>query len=65
MPKTSNLLKIHLNLFEISNTVLKFENLFQTWTMRSGAMCMYSTLPHDKLEYTQIFRQDKNISDLD
>ena len=57
-------LKIHLNLFEISNRVLKFENwiqiwkfsisseiLFQTWTLRSDFMCMYSTSSHDKLEY--------------
>ena len=49
------LLKIQLNLFEISNRVLKFENwikiwnffipfenLFQIWTLRDGAMCMYS-----------------------
>ena len=48
------LLKIYLNLFEISNRVLKFENLieiiipsknlFQTWTTGSGAMCVCSSL---------------------
>ena len=52
-----------MNLFEISNRVLKFENLiqiwksfipsenlFQTWALQGGAMCMYSTLSRDKLE---------------
>ena len=63
----SKLLKIHLNLFEISNRVLKFEtliliwksfisseNLFQTWTLRNSAMYMYSSLSRDKLEYMHI-----------
>ena len=57
--------KIRLNLFEISNRVLKFENLiqiwkyfilsenlFQIWIPWSGAMCVYSTLSHEKVEYT-------------
>ena len=48
------LLKIYLNLFEISNRVLKFGNviyiwksfilseyLFQTWTRQNGAMCVF------------------------
>ena len=61
------LLKIHLNWFEISNQVLKFENLisiwksiilsehlFQTWILQSGAICVYSSLLRDKVEYTQI-----------
>ena len=47
-----------LNSFEISNQVLKFENLieiiilfknlFQTWTTRIGAMCVCSC---DKVEH--------------
>ena len=65
------LLKIHLNLFEISSQVSKFENLiedqklfissenlfqmsqnsFQTWSPQSSAMCVYSSLSHDKVEY--------------
>ena len=58
------LLKIHLNWFEISNRVLKSENLisiwksiilsenlFQTWLLRSATMCVYSSLSHDKDEY--------------
>ena len=61
------LLKIHLNLFETSDQVLEFENLIQIWksflpsenlfqtgTLGSGAMCMYSSLSHDKVEYTHI-----------
>ena len=64
--KNFYLLKIHLTLFEISNRVLKFENLiqiwksfipsenlFQTFTLRSGAMCVYSSLSYDKDEYTK------------
>ena len=57
-----NVENFYLYLFEISNTVLEFEkslscrseNLFQIWTPRSGAMCKYSTLSHDKLEYTHM-----------
>ena len=30
------------------------ENPFQTWTVRSGVMCTYSTLSHDKLDYTHM-----------
>ena len=26
----------------------------QMWTLQSGSMCVYSTLSHDKLKYTQI-----------
>ena len=58
------LLKIRLNLFEISHLVLKFENLmeiiipfenlFQTWTPWSGAMCMCSSLSSDKVEHTHM-----------
>ena len=61
------LLKIHLNLFEIPNQVLKFEklisiwnffilseNLFQTWTLRSGAICVYSSLSCVEVEYMHI-----------
>ena len=57
--KNFYLLKIHLNLFEISNWVLKFENLisiwksiilsenlFQTWILQSGTMCLYSSFLH-------------------
>ena len=59
------LLKIHLNWFEISNRVLKSENLisiwksiilsenlFPTWLLRSATMWLYSILSHDKVEYT-------------
>ena len=65
MPK--NVLKIRLNLFEISNRGLKFEkliwicksfilsqNLFQTCTLGIGAMCVYLSLSHDKVEYMDI-----------
>ena len=58
------LLKIHLNLFEISNWVLKFENmiqiwksfilsenLFQIWTLQICAICVFSSLISDKVEY--------------
>ena len=66
LPNAQNfyLLKIHLNFFEISNWVLKFKNLisiiilsensFQTWILRTGAMCVYSSLSHGKVEYTHI-----------
>ena len=27
------------------------ENLFQTWTLQNGSMCMYSTFSRDKIEY--------------
>ena len=59
-----HLLKIHLNLVEIWNRVLKFENLIQIWksfipsqnlfqtrTMQSGAMCVYSSVSRDKVKY--------------
>ena len=63
------LLKIHLNLFEIPNWVLKIENLisiwkffilsenlFQSWILRSGAMCVYLnlSLSCNKVEYMHI-----------
>ena len=69
MPKTSiaqnfYVLKIRLNFFEISNQVLKFnnliqiclfsiqyENLFETLSQWIGAMCVYSTISCDKLEH--------------
>ena len=90
MSHTQNfyLLKMHLISYEISNRVLKFENLiqiwkrfipsenlFQTWSMQSGVMCVDLTLSCDKLEYThmaalhrihvgnKVFRQDKTFSD--
>ena len=58
-------LKICLNSFEITIWGLKCENsiqiwkyfilsenLFQIWIPWSGAMCVYSTLSHEKVEYT-------------
>ena len=61
------ILKIHLNLFEILNRVLKFENSKYTWKVLSrlkkfisnmdpSEWCNVSvfTLLHDKLEYMQI-----------
>ena len=51
-------LKIHLNLFKISNHIWNFfiqaENLFQTWLLWIDTMWMYLALSHDKLEYTHI-----------
>ena len=62
--KNFYVLKIHLNLFEISNQVLKLENLiqiwkffvpsenlFQNWTLKSGAMWLYSSLSCSKVKY--------------
>ena len=62
------LLKIHLNLFEISYRGLKFEKIIKIWKsfipsengfqtrtpLRSGAMCMYSSLSCDEVEYMHI-----------
>ena len=62
------LLKIHLNLFEMLKRGLKLENLifnlnffyinsenlFKTWTLQSGSMCMYSSLSRDKVKYTHM-----------
>ena len=53
------LLKNHLNLFEtnwvsIWKRIILSENLFQTWILRSGDMCVYSSLSRDKVEYTHI-----------
>ena len=51
-------LKICLNLFEISREIWTFliqsQNLFQTLSLRSSAMCVYSTLSYHKYEYTSM-----------
>ena len=56
IPKTS--ISWKLNFFKISNSSLKknilSENLFQIWTVLSGAMWVYSILSHDKNEYTHM-----------
>ena len=62
LQKNFYVLKIYLNLFEISKQVFKFENLishlkkyYPVWKVvsnmnrKSGSMCVLS---HDKLEYT-------------
>ena len=38
------------NLIQIWKSFIPSENLFQTWALQGGAMCMYSTLSRDKLE---------------
>ena len=50
-PKSSfGIWKSNLNL----NYFILSENLFQTWTLRRGAMCVYSSLSCGKVEYMHI-----------
>ena len=56
---------IYLNLksiFEICKTQI-YKNLFNSWTLQSGAMCVYSSWSHDKVQnmFEIIFQIEQNF----